>query len=108
MGDILGISECGFTSVKLNAFIQAKIEGKQLELGHSKCFQMHVGKKTNKYPKLAVHGKEMQTTSKEKYLGDTLISTAKIHENINERFKKGIGIINEIMTILKEVSFGYH
>ena len=50
----------------------------------------------------------MQTTSKEKHLGDILISTAKIDENINERFKKGIGIINEIMSILKEVSFGYH
>ena len=58
MADILGVSECGFKSVKLNAFIQAKIEGKQLELGHSKCFQMHVGKKTNKYPKLSVHGKQ--------------------------------------------------
>ena len=103
MGDILGISECGFTSVKLNAFIQAKIEGKQLELGQSKCFQMHVGKKTNSCPKLSVHGKEMKTTSKEKYLGDILTSTAKIDENINERFKKGIGIINEIMSNLKEV-----
>ena len=28
--------------------------------------------------------------------------------NLYERFKKGIGIINEIMSILKEVSFGYH
>ena len=101
--DILGISECGYKSVKMNAFIQAKIE-----LGHSKCFQMHVGKITNTCPKLCVNGRQMQTTKKEKYLGDILTSTAKINENINERFKKGISIINEIMSILKEVSFGYH
>ena len=44
--DILGISECGTKSVKMNAFIEAKIEDKQLELGQSKCFQMHVGKST--------------------------------------------------------------
>ena len=50
----------------------------------------------------------MQTTNKEKYLGDILTSTAKIDENIKDRFKKGISIINEIMSILKEVSFGYH
>ena len=106
--DILAISECGFKSIKMNAFIQAKIEGKQLELGHSKCFQMHVGKRTNPCPKLSVHGKEMKTTTKEKYLGDILTSTAKIDENISERFKKGKGIINEITGILREVSFGYH
>ena len=93
--DILGVSECGSKSVKMNAFIQAKIEGKQLQLGHAKCFQLHVGKQTNTCPKLSVHGKEMLKTKKEKYLGDILTSTAKIGENIEERYKKGIGIINE-------------
>ena len=108
MDDILGVSECGSKSVKLNAFIQAKIEGKQLQLGHAKCFQLHVGKQTDTCPKLSVHGREMLKTKKEKYLGDILTSTAKIDENIEERYKKGIGIINDIMSILKEVSFGYH
>ena len=106
--DILGISECGAKSVKMNAYIEAKIEGKQLELGKTKCFQMHVGKNTSQCPKLSVHGREMQKTKKEKYLGDILSSSGRIDDNINERFKKGIGIINEIMSILKEVSFGYH
>ena len=69
---------------------------------------MHVGKNTSQCPKLSVHGREMQKTKKEKYLGDILSSSGRIDDNINERFKKGIGIINEIMSILKEVSFGYH
>ena len=106
--DILGISECGTKSVKMNSFIEAKIEDKQLELGQSKCFQMHVGKSTKECSKLSVHGREMQKTKKEKYLGDILSSSGKIDDNINERFKKGLGIINEIMSIIKEVSFGYH
>ena len=50
----------------------------------------------------------MQKTKKEKYLGDILSSSGKIDDNINERFKKGLGIINEIMSVIKEVSFGYH
>ena len=106
--DILGISDCGPKSVKMNAFIEAKIEGKQLELGYKKCFQMHVGNTKNTCPKLSVHGREMQTTKREKYLGDILTSTAKIDDNIQDRYRKGIGIINEIMSIHKEVSFGYH
>ena len=106
--DILGVSTCGIDSVKMNAVIQGKIEGKQLRLGHAKCFQMHVGKNKNSCPSLSVHGKEMLTTNKEKYLGDVLTSSAKIDENIQERFNKGVGIINKIMSTLKEVSFGYH
>ena len=106
--DILGISECGTKSVKMNVFIQAKIEGKQLELGHAKCFQLHVGKITTECSKLSLHGKEMLTTNREKYLGDILTSNAKIDENILERFKKGVSIINEIIGTLKEVTFGHH
>ena len=106
--DILGISECGTKSVKMNVFIQAKIEGKQLELGHAKCFQLHVGKITTECSKLSLHGKEMLTTNREKYLGDILTSNAKIDENILERFKKGVGIINEIIVTLNEVTFCHH
>ena len=68
--DIVTVSSCGTNSIKVNAIVQAKIETKQLELGHPKCFNMHVGKK-DKYlcPVLKVHGSEMLTSDKEKYLG---------------------------------------
>ena len=80
----------------------------QLELGESKCYQMHVGKSRNTCSDLTIHGKQMQKTEKEKYLGNILTSNAKLEENILSRYNKGIGIINEIMGTIKEVSFGYH
>ena len=106
--DIITVSECGKKSIQTNGVIQAKIEGMQLELGHKKCFQMHVGKSKNTCPALSIHGKEMLRTDKEKYLGNILTSNAKIDENIHTRCNKSIGIISEIMSTLKEVSFGYY
>ena len=44
--DIITVSECSTESVSMNAYIQAKIAGKQLKLGYDKCFQMHVGKQS--------------------------------------------------------------
>ena len=35
-------------------------------------------------------------------------STYKINSNIDERFNKGIGIVNQIIRMLKEISFGHH
>ena len=106
--DIITVSECGIKSVETNAIVQAKIEGMQLQLGHTKCFQMHVGKLKSTCPTLSVHGKEMLKTNQEKYLGNILSSSTKLDDNILARFNKGIGLVNEIMSILKEVSFGYY
>ena len=106
--DIMGVSDCGPGAVKMNAVIQGKIEGKQLELGHAKCFQMHVGKPSNVCSDLNVHGKQMLTTKSEKYLGDVLTSSGKIDENVLERYNKGCGIVNKILSTLKEVSFGFY
>ena len=41
--DILTVTDCGIKSVKMNAFVQSKIECKMLELSDTKCFKMHVG-----------------------------------------------------------------
>ena len=106
--DILTVSKCGSKAVQTNAVIQAKIEGMQLELGHAKCFQMHVGKTKFDCPTLSIHGKEMLKTEKEKYLGNILTSNAKINENIISRCNKGVGLINEIISTLNAVSFGYY
>ena len=93
-------------SVKMNATIQAKIEGKHLELGHKKCFQMHIGKNQSCCPTLSVHGKVMKIATYEKYLREILSSDSRIDRNISERYNKGSGIGNQIMSMLKEVSFG--
>ena len=106
--DIIGVSDCGPGAVKMNAVIQSKIEGKQLMLGHAKCFQMHVGKPSNGCSDLSVHGKQMLTTKSEKYLGDVLTFNGKIDENVVERYNKGCGIVNKILSTLKEVSFGFY
>ena len=50
----------------------------------------------------------MLTSSQEKYVGDVLSSDGKIHQNVLERYNKGVGIVNQIVSMLKEVYFGYH
>ena len=68
---------------------------------------MHVGKqKDNCCPELKIENEEMLSSSKEKYLGDVLTTDLKINSNIEERYNKGIGIVNQILGYLKEVSFG--
>ena len=68
---------------------------------------MHVGKASESCPTLKVDGKKMMSVEKEKYLGDILTSDGKLNENIKERFNKGIRIVNQILSILNEVSFGH-
>ena len=106
--DVISVSRCSTDSVKMNAIIESKISGMQLELGHKKCFQLHVGKNTSCCPTLNVNSKEMLTSSQEKYLGDVLSSDGKITQNVLERYNKGVGIVNQIISMLKEVYFGYH
>ena len=60
--DNLTVSRCGIKSVEANAVLQAKIEEMQLELGHTKCFQMHMGKNQLTCPTLFIHSEEMFKT----------------------------------------------
>ena len=107
--DVLTITKCNTNSIKMNALVQSKVECKKLELSDTKCFKMHVGKNTACCPNLQVNGKEMQSTASEKYLGDVISASCKIDENIQMRHDKGMGIVNSIISILKEISFGrYH
>ena len=103
------ISSCGVDSVKVNAIVQAKVQVKQLELGPLKCFNMHIGRKDKHLcPVLKVHGSDMLTSDRERYLGDILTTDGRIDQNIIERYNKGVGKVNEIMGVLQEVSFGPH
>ena len=46
------------------------------------------------------------SSSSKKYLGDVISSSGEIDANVQMRHDKGLGIINYIMSILKEISFG--
>ena len=107
--DVLAISSCGNDSVRLNAIIQSKIETKQLMFGPKKCFKLHIGSKCIvTCPTLKVHDQEMKSVKQEKYLGDILSNDGKIDLNIQARKNKGTGYVNQIMSMLKEISFGYY
>ena len=51
-----------------------------------------------------MNNKEMQSTESEKYLGDMINTSCKLDENIAMRHYKGMGIVNYILSILKEIS----
>ena len=104
--DVFTVTKCSINSIKMNALVQSKVECKKLELSDSKCFKMHVGKNNINCPNLQVNNKDMITTTSERYLGDILTSDCKIDENVKMRHDKGLGIINQIMCIIKEISFG--
>ena len=107
--DVLGIAKCGVDSVKLNSIISSKMSTKKLELGHQKCFKLHVGNKSkNSCPILSVNSKEMKTSSSETYLGDVLTNDGKIDVNISARYDRGVGAINSIFSLLQEISFGQY
>ena len=107
--DVLSVTNCGNDTVKANAIIHSKVDTKQLKFGPSKCFKMHVGNDNlNTCPTLKVHEQVMTEVNKEKYLGDYLSNDGKININIQERQNKGNGYVNQILSMLKEVSFGYY
>ena len=107
--DVITLTKCSTDSIKMNALVQSKIECKKLELSESKCFKMHLGKENINCPNLKIKNKDMKTTSSERYLGDILTSDCKVDENVKMRHDKGLGLINQIMCIIKEISFGkYH
>ena len=109
LDDIFSVTECSPNSVKLNAYVQSKVETKKLELSDTKCVKMHLGNNKSACPKLKIHSNEMKSSDREKYLGDVITSNARMDENIKIIHDKGIGIANQILSILTEVSFGvYH
>ena len=104
--DILCVSQCSPKSVESCATIKAKIETKQLTLSDKKCSHMHVGKPSQNCPELYVNNAHMKTVPYEGYLGDIISSDSKNDLNIADKHKKGIGYVNQIVSILKEISFG--
>ena len=113
--DLAGISKCGVESIELNTYINEKIKAKKLELGPDKCVKMHIkGKKSEdtcptKLISETLSGKsEMKTVNYVKYLGDYISNDGSNDKNIEDRWKKGIGINCSIIDLLKQVSLGKH
>ena len=70
---------------------------------------MHVGTKMkNSCPTLKVKSIDIKITNQETYLGDILTTDGKINVNIKSRCDKGHGIINQSISMLEEISFGYY
>ena len=104
--DILAVSTCSVNSIKLNATIVSKVNNKQLTMSSKKCSRMHIGSKKVSCHPLEIENNVMNTSTKEKYLGSILTNDGKISENISDRHNKGIGTVNQILCLLKEVNFG--
>ena len=112
--DILAINSCGEKSVNMNIMINSSIEAKKLrfhtpdEHGKSKCHIIHIGKVKNQCQEIKVHGFPVGKVTNDTYLGDIISSDGKNKLNIESRISKGLGIVSQIMDILKSVSFGAH
>ena len=50
----------------------------------------------------------MEEVEEDEYLGDVISIDGKNKKNIKKRLSRGLGIISEIMNLLKQVSFGHH
>ena len=82
------------------------MEHKRLKLNTKKCAKMHIGKKCPSCPKLLVHGDEMKTSDKEKYLGDIINVAGTAKDTIAARLSRGNAILVEIRSILSEIPLG--
>ena len=113
--DLFLMSECGTKSLIANAFVNTKIEMKNLEFGvdnekneAKKCRQIHICKENTFCPPLKAHQANIPKVDDEKYLGDIISADGKLSKTIQQRKAKATGKISEITTILKNVSLGSH
>ena len=131
--DVIAVTECGYKSSMMNAFLNTKTNIKKLQYGVKKCFKMHVGRTCNKEvcPDLYVDGweiakvkevetgvikvkevntgeHEMAAVESEKYLGDILSNDGKNLKNVTARKNKGTGIVTQILGKLSDICFGKH
>ena len=129
--DLLTISSCGYKTNLLNQFLNCKTGCKRLQFGCDKCVKMHIGKTNSDIlckdvsvgkwqidlVKSSDTGKvsksesfvgeiKMKLKQDQKYLGDVISADGSHAKNIRQRCNKGLGIINEIMSILGSTYFG--
>ena len=98
----------------MNTTINTLIELKKLQFHipepekKSKCNSLHIGKPNQQCPGMKVHGHMADIVSEAVNLGmgDTISTDGRNTSNINSRVNKGVGIVTNIMDMLKNVSFG--
>ena len=104
------ISKCGLDSVLINGYINQKTNIKKLQFGVDKCHKMHIGQKDHLCPELFIDNWEVkpissvstsvmdmegvfcgysrvESTDKEKYLGDIISHNGSNVQNIASRNK---------------------
>ena len=129
--DTIGISNCGLDSAMTTAHLNSKTNIKKLQYGESKCHKLHVGKKKNICTENSVDtwslekesenistvwelvdregGKHvMETVSSEKYLGDIISSDGKNTLNIQERKRRGMVAVSQIMEMMNDLCLGQY
>ena len=131
MDDLLCVSECGYKTKTVNAFLAFKTDSKKLQYGAQKCKKLHVGKKIQEFKcqplkidnwqEIEVVDKEtgleeiedflndeveMEEKSDEKYLGDLISVDGRNIKNIKSRVSKAQGIITRISSIVEGILFG--
>ena len=106
--DIAAFSKCGLNSIKMNSFLNTKIELKKLQLNQEKCKKLHFGKGNLICPELKVHGSEMKSSDCEKYLGNLISTEMNNKKLIDARVNAGIGYNAQIMSLLNDISLGHH
>ena len=106
--DIAAFSKCGLNSIKMNTFLNTKIEMKKLQLNKEKCKKLHFGKSNLICPELNVHGSEMKISDCEKYLGNLISTDMNNKKMIDARVNMGIGCNAQIMSLLNDISLGHH
>ena len=129
--DLVCISECGYKTSMMNAFINHKTNIKKLQFGVDKCKKIHIGrtKENHKCQDLYVDGwkiknvtnveksneerietfegaEAMETTDSEKYLGDIISNDGTNTKNIKNRQNKGQGASTQVILILENIYFG--
>ena len=105
--DIASFALCGVDSVVTNAIVNAMIESKKLEFGHTKCYNIHIGNSENLCSDLKVHGNIMRKKCSETYLGDIICNNGRNDLNIEKRRNNGIGAVSSILSTLKQVMLGH-
>ena len=106
--DIISFVKFGSTATAMNAKINAFIETKKLKFGVQKGAQIHFGNKGSNVlcPQQQIHGINMKSSQKEKYLGDFITNKGNSKQTIFERKGRGEAILSEMRAILSEIPLG--
>ena len=103
----LDTSSCGNQVVTSNATVKSFIKLKKLDLHEGKCARVHISKsKCGDCPELLVNGKPIKESHSEKYLGDFVTTSANAATTLQDRKRKGYGILGEMKAILEDIPLG--